>query len=133
MGRKVTKWTPDRLAELRRLVAEGLTDVKIAEAMDVSKSAVDQQVYRLGLRLRGYAKIVDLRHCRNAFYAARKRAGLTRQEAEQKSGISIHMIQQYEQGKAKPARLVLWQSLAQTYGCTIGDLLGQEVLDKAQR
>ena len=132
MGRKITAWTPDRLAQLRRLAADGLTDVRIAEAMGVSKNAVDQQVYRLGLRLRGYAKIIDMRHCRNTFYAARKAAGMTRQEAAERSGISEHMIGQYERGTEKPARLILWRSLAQTYGCSIGDLLGEEVLDTTQ-
>ena len=133
MGRRVTRWTPDRLDVLRGLVAEGLTDAEIAQRMGMSKNAIDQQVYRLGLRLWGQKRRMDARNCRNPFYAARKAAGITRQEAAERSGISEQLIGQHERGAAKPSRLLFWRTLAQIYGCTIGDLLKDEVLDTAQR
>ena len=133
MGRAVTKWTPDRLDMLRRLVAEGLTTREIARRMDVTLNSAGQQIYRLGLQLWGRKKRLDMAHLKNRFYAARKAAGMTRQEAAERSGISEHMIGQYERGMEKPARMVLWKSLAQTYGCSIGDLLGEEVLDTTQK
>lgn len=132
MGRKITAWTPDRVAQLERLVEEGKTDRQIAQELGTTKGAVDQVAHRLGLRLTGYTRIIDIRHSRNPFYAARRAAGLTRSEASRRTGISDQIIGQYERGTAKPSRLDFWKALAQTYGCSIGDLLGEEVLDTAR-
>lgn len=129
MGRKITAWTPDRVAQLRRLAAESKTDREIALELGVTKGAVQQVVHRLGLRLTGYTRIIDIRHSRNPFYAARRAAGLTRSEASRRTGISDQIIGQYERGAAKPSRLDFWKALAQVYGCSIGDLLGEDVLD----
>ena len=132
MGRRVTRWTPDRLDVLRGLVAEGKTDRQIAQELGTTKGAVDQVAHRLGIPFRGQMRIMDARHGRNPFYRARRAAGLTRAQAAMRAGVSEQLICEYERGAARPARWIFWQALAQTYGCSIGDLLGDEVLDTAR-
>ena len=132
MGRKITAWTPDRVAQLERLVEEGQTDRQIAQELGTTKGAVDQVAHRLGIPLRGQMRIMDARHGRNPFYRARKAAGLTRAQAAMRAGVSEQLICEYERGAARLARWVFWQALAQTYGCSVGDLLGDEVLDTAR-
>ena len=129
MGRRAFRWTPDQRNRLRELVAQGLTGYEIGERFGVSQHAIGMQVFQMGLHLTGKQTAMDRRLRGNPFYDARRRAGMTRQEAEERSGISVSTLYLYETGQQKPAQLVLWRTLAQTYGCTMSDLLGEEVLD----
>lgn len=52
-------WHPERVAELKRLFAEGLTWNKIGLQLGLSGSAARRKAYRLGLRKRQQA-IIDV-------------------------------------------------------------------------
>ena len=131
MGTKI--WTLDEKATLRSLAAKGYTDRQIAEIMGRSKSSIDQMVFKLNLHLHGREMGVRDHLAGNPFYSARQRAGLSREQAAERIGLTYHQIQTYELGRQLPSRLALWKTIAKVYGCTIGDLLGEEVLDSDER
>ena len=49
----MSPWPPERVAMLRRLVAEGLSGSEIGREMDLTKGAVIGKCRRLGIRLQG--------------------------------------------------------------------------------
>lgn len=124
-------WTDQMRRDFLRMVNEGLTAREIAERMGRSKAAIDQMAFRLEVHFKGMETAMARRIGGNPFFEARKRAGLSRSQAADKIGISTHMLYQYENGFQRPGQMVLWRSIAQAYDCTIGDLLGEEVLDTA--
>lgn len=131
MGKPV--WTRDQKVTLRHLVSEGLTAREIAARMGKSQSSINQMAFWLDLRLRGRELGVRDHLVGNPFYEARRKAGLSREQAAGKIGLSYRALQKYELGEQRPSQRVLWESIAQVYGCSISDLLGVEVLDTERK
>lgn len=64
----------------------------------------------------------------NSFYVARKKAAMTLKEASIKSGVNESTIQGWETRRS-PTRIKQARALAKAYGCTLGELIGMEVLE----
>lgn len=64
----------------------------------------------------------------NSFYRARVKAGMSQEEASVISGVDRTTIQGWENGR-NPERIKAARALAEAYGCTLGELIGMDVLE----
>ena len=62
-----------------------------------------------------------------SFYKARVKAGLTQDQASEISGVNKGTIQGWEKG-IWPQQIRAVRAVAKAYGCTLGELVGMEVL-----
>ena len=62
----------------------------------------------------------------NKFKKARMAAGITQKDAAERIGVSAITILQWEKGKNVPNKTNL-PKIAEAYGCTVEDLIGNEV------
>ena len=60
-----------------------------------------------------------------SFAAAREKAGLTQAVVAEKLGVTGAAVCQWEKGKTSP-KLPMLRKIANLYGCTVDELLGNE-------
>ena len=112
-------WTPEKLARLRDLAAQGLMSSEIAEAMgttvwSVRNAAHHYQVPIWGLQA-GYQRMV----AGNRFYEARKALAMTLAEAAEALETTEQTVRSWEHGRRLPRSHYLMAKIREIYGIEV--------------
>jgi len=125
-------WTTDNLDRLKEMAQCGYTVSEAAREFGVGKAAIYHinSVYGIRFMRNGLRKELEMRRG-NPFFEARFRAGLSQPEAAEEIGISDKTIMYWEMGVNKPHPTNLKRA-AQVYKTTVGQLVGEKVIDKVR-
>lgn len=117
-----TKWDQTKPGT-RPLMVEGSLADEVKTRMDESKQRlnVSNRVFNDLMVLTFFEYMEPAKKMR----AARMSAGLSQSALAEKSGVSVRMIQYYEQGvkELKKAQAITVLNLARALGCTVEDLI----------
>lgn len=126
------EWTTGNLKRLEEMARNGYTVAEAAREFGVKKSAIYHINSVYGIRFMRNGLRIELAMRRgNPFFEARFRAGLSQPEAAEEIGISDKTIMYWEMGVNKPHPANLKRA-AQVYKTTVGQLLGETVIDNKE-
>lgn len=112
-------WTPEKLARLRDLAAQGLMSSEIAEAMDTTVWSVRNAAYRYQIPIRGLQAGYQRKVAGNRFYEARKALAMTIAEAAEALETTEQTVRSWEHGRRLPRSHYLKAKIREVYGIEV--------------
>lgn len=112
-------WTPEKLARLRDLAAQGMTSWAIAEAMGVTVWSVRNAAHRYQVPIWGLQAGYQRMVAGNRFYEARKALTMSLAEAAEALETTEQTVRSWEHGRRLPRSQHLKAKIREIYGIEV--------------
>ena len=112
-------WTPEKLARLRDLAAQGLMSSEIAKAMGVTVWQVRNAAHHYRVPIWGLQAGYQRRVAGNRFYEARKAMAMSIAEAAEALETTEQTVRSWEHGRRLPRSHYLKAKIREVYGIEV--------------
>lgn len=112
-------WTPEKLARLRDLAAQGLMSSEIAEAMGTTVWSVRNTAHRYQVPIWGLQAGYRRKVAGNRFYEARKALAMSLAEAAEALETTEQTVRSWEHGRRLPRSHYLKAKIREIYGIEV--------------